>query len=904
MTWVQKIATMVCGLALMNASSWGAPHLGLQISQTQIQLQTGQQAWCFTRLGDRWALDCVEVGGKPTVRTAARSDSFFVGGGEATDFVILTNAADEKAIQFNLGASQIIYSAQAKERIPVVRIRIEGAPTATCAYRAESSAADEHGAWVTRGYVATDADGHEDFVDASNPVVFGHSRGRNLDAAYLFLPAVNEHIQGNGRSEQRTDTWFKSARVEVAPGKFAGEWRLRLGRNEPKQYSVLFDRDLGGRFSDVCEKYYAGVVDTLIDLAAVPRSDFDPERCWQVMPLRLASPEAFIPGWGWMMDEFPKASYPFAHDCVWQIPALLAFEGLATRRAWEHNFARYFLDRTPLEGPDGKSYFVRRPGGLTRWGYFATYRDGFRRLDGGTWWQADMLYRTAIALGDTKLRQAARDMVLHDLNVKLDLDRMLYPPCWDAVNNQRSDDHRDDWFMTPGLAYCASMAVQVAYPETKDTRYLAIADRICDWFAGYLGPESKLNFLQGNNMHAVFSHYLTLAFLDQFDRRHDRQFLDLARDMAWVHIMTTCTTSARDAHGQPLTGVTCVGVRNCVDYDCTPNLCHEKDLSFVHIIGPLLDHVGGPAYGKYLALHRLTLGRDAWKSAWACDLRDTNLRTMYDTYARGMANLIYTLNPSSDLGVVSVDKLVSKSDTNLTQGREVILANGTMQERATTVRLRFLRPGTYEVKLDRKSLGAKSHRTLAEGLCVTVPPNTTRQLVAKPVRWESPEIAPPANFDQSTTFLSETKPFAAQRGTGAPQPTYRNDRGFEGGGIRLAGKLFDKGLGCAANTVLVYELNGEFDRFQTLVGVDDAVKNRTNPPATVCFTVQVDGQLRFESGPMSAESSPREVEVDVRKAKMLMLRMSGNWDDHGNIRNDLGDWAQARLVGRKSVRPR
>ncbi|MDE3149235.1 MAG: hypothetical protein KGL37_07165, partial [Acidobacteriota bacterium] len=30
----------------------------------------------------------------------------------------------------------------------------------------------EHGAWVTRGCVATDADGHEDFIDASNPLSY------------------------------------------------------------------------------------------------------------------------------------------------------------------------------------------------------------------------------------------------------------------------------------------------------------------------------------------------------------------------------------------------------------------------------------------------------------------------------------------------------------------------------------------------------------------------------------------------------------------------------------------------------------------------------------------------------------------------------------------------------------
>lgn len=167
-------------------------------------------------------------------------------------------------------------------------------------------------------------------------------------------------------------------------------------------------------------------------------------------------------------------------------------------------------------------------------------------------------------------------MVRHDLEVKLDVNKMRYPPCWNGKLDRLSEDHRDDWFMTPGLAYCAFMAARVAYPETQDPKYLKIADRICEWFASYIVPEKELNHLQGNNMHAVFSHYLTLAFLDEYDRSHDRRFLDMARDMAWVHIMTTCTTDAKDNQGQPLTGTTCVGVRGCVDYDCAPNLCHER----------------------------------------------------------------------------------------------------------------------------------------------------------------------------------------------------------------------------------------------------------------------------------------------------------------------------------------
>lgn len=518
-------------------------------------------------------------------------------------------------------------------------------------------------------------------------------------------------------------------------------------------------------------------------------------------------------------------------------------------------------------------------------------------MDGGTWWTADLLYHTALALDDSELRRAAVEMVRHDLDVKLDLDHMSYPPCWSAEQNRMGNDHRDDWFKTPGLAYCAYVASQIAYPETKDPAYLAKADRICDWFAGYLADESKLNFLQGNNMYATFSFYLALAFLNRYDRSHDRRFLDMARDMAWVQIMTLCTTPAKDTWGNPLTGVTCVGVRGCADYDCSPNLCQEKDLNFVHLVGPLLDHVNGPAYGKYLELQMMVLNKDSWKSAWVAELRDTNLRTMYDTYARGMANLIYALNQSSDPRVVAAEKLVSEADSTISHRRDILLANGTRQDRTTTLKIRFLQPGTYATLLNDKSVGRKTHRELASGLPITMPANTTVDIRVIPV-----SLAQPApihrTYDPSLTYLSDLEPFAAQRGTGFPQPIYRNDRSFDGQPITLKSGVVPKGLGCTANTVLVYRLDGQYQRFKARVGIDQEVAGAHSLPPSVFFTLFVDGILRFESGPMFQETPARDVDVDVRNTQMLMLRMSCNWDDNGNSRNDHGDWAGARLEGK------
>ena len=892
-----SLLTAILGLVGRASAS---PPVGLRVTGGAVELAAGDQTWRFTRENTGWALAEIEVRQVAIGCPDSRSDSFFAGSGEAQSFAVLTNTAENKALAFEVGTNRAIFSVSAAERLPLVRVQLLGPDAPVFALRSTQAAPDEHGAWITRGFVATDADGTEAFIDSSGPTVFGHSQAGGVDIGYLFLPRVLDHIQKNGRTEQRSDTHFQSRQIRAANGAFAAHWQLRFGTAEPKEFGVVFDRDLGGRVSDVCERYFADAVDTLVDLSSVPM-DYDPERCLQVLPVRFAAPDAFTPGYGWMMDEYPNASYPFAHDCTWQVPALLGFEGLATGRVWEREFARYFIDKTPLEGPAGRSYFVRRPGGLVRWTYWSTYQQPFPPVEGGVWWSADVLHRTGMALGDPRLRAAALDMVRHDVEVKLDLDKMSYPPCWNALENRVGEDHRDDWFKTPGLAWCAWAAAALAYPQTKEVSLLEKADRITDWFAGYMVPEQKLNHLQGNNIYAVFSHYIPLAFLERYERTNDRRFLDLARDTAWVHILTACTTAAKDAWGNPLTGVTCVGVRGCVDYDCSPNLCHEKDLTFVHLVGPLLDHVQGPAYAKYLKLQHLTLGKDSWKSAWVAEMRDTNMRTIYDAYARGMANLIYALNQSTNPLVVAAEKLVSKSDTNIVSRRDLVLANATTTERDTLLRVRFLLPGTYQLTIDDRPDEAHSNRDLEKGIFFRLPANSMRRINVQALKIDRrPE--PARRYDRSVTFLSDLKPFAAQRGTGLPQPIYQRDRSFEGKPLAIGSRSFEKGLGWAANTVLIYNLDQRYERFQSTVGVDLEVAGAVNPPASVFFTAFVDGRLAFESGAMRADTPAREVNLDVRSARTLMLRMSCNWDDNGRSENDQGDWADAKLIGQDPSR--
>jgi hypothetical protein len=870
----------------------------LQIQPGSIRLEVGQQSYEFTQdATNTWVFAGVSVNGVKTAVPLSAQDSFFVGGGRASSYTVRANSTQVREITFALGTNAVTYKVDASDMLPMVHVAIAGPASTTVAYRTVAADPEQHGAWVTRGETASDAENKEVFIDGSGPMVFGHSKAGNVDAAYVILAKVGKHIQHNGRTQQKSNTYFKSGRTDTGQGRAFSFWQLRMGPGEPTQYGLLFDRDLGGRFSNVCEKYYAGVVDSLVNLADIAM-DYDPDKALQKMPLRLSAPDAFIPGYGWTMEEYTQHAYPYAHDSSIQTGNFLAFEGLATGRDWEKNFGKFILDKTPLVGKDGTSFFVYRPGGITRWGYNSDYQRPFPRVDGGGFGDTQALYTTAQMTGDAKLKAIALQMMQHDVNVKLDLEKMLFAPCWN-VETGAPGDTRDNWAITTLLAYAAELCSQNLTPETHDPAYLQKADRICAWFKSILDPETRMNYLNdGVNMYNCWAGWIPVALIHKYERSGDRTYLDIAKDVSWVQILTLGVTADKDPQGRAFTGVTCVGVRGCVDYDCAPNLCQEKDQVFVNVIGPLLDHASGPAYAKYLQLQKIALPRDCWNDAFGVqELRDINLRTMYDTYMRGMANLTYALNKSTDPKVAAVEKLVSKRDLAIGHQRDTVLANGTQEDRTTTLHVRYLQPGTYRLFIEGADQGKRTDSELSAGFPVRVPANATRSV--KVALLSLTTVAPPpSGYDGSVTYLSNLVEVDSQRGVGLPAPTFVKDKSFDGGALSVQGKSYQKGLGCAANTAIVYDLDRQYQRFQAVAGLNAAILSATDPAPSVNFTVFVDGICKFDSGPITASAPAKPIDVDVRNAKTLVLRISDNWDSDGRSDHDRGNWADARLSGK------
>ena len=124
---------------------------------------------------------------------------------------------------------------------------------------------------------------------------------------------------------------------------------------------------------------------------------------------------------------------------------------------------------------------------------------------------------------------------------------------------------------------------------------------------------------------------------------------------------------------------------------------------------------------------------------------------------------------------------------------------------------------------------------------------------------------------------------------------WQRDLSVGKGRLSLRGQVFYKGLGVHSRCRLTYDLVGKYARFHSVIGIDDEARGKGN----CVFEVWVDGEKRFESGPVTGRDEPRTVEVDVTGADELVLLVG--FGEAGDV-GDRADWADAYLVTAEALR--
>ena len=118
---------------------------------------------------------------------------------------------------------------------------------------------------------------------------------------------------------------------------------------------------------------------------------------------------------------------------------------------------------------------------------------------------------------------------------------------------------------------------------------------------------------------------------------------------------------------------------------------------------------------------------------------------------------------------------------------------------------------------------------------------------------------------------------------------FRVNQSVAGRPLRLAGRVYRRGLGTHSKSDLTYTLDGGYASFAATLGIDDAVGSA----GSVIYRVYGDEKLLYESPVVRGGDIPLDVKVDVKR--VLLLRLEVDYADGGDVA-DHADWADARLL--------
>lgn len=118
----------------------------------------------------------------------------------------------------------------------------------------------------------------------------------------------------------------------------------------------------------------------------------------------------------------------------------------------------------------------------------------------------------------------------------------------------------------------------------------------------------------------------------------------------------------------------------------------------------------------------------------------------------------------------------------------------------------------------------------------------------------------------------------------------QRDRNYDRNPISLAGQTYQKGLGTFSGMKFTYNLGGEFEKFVSWVGIDDA---DVNHQGDVTVRVLADDKEIFNKAGITRAAGPVKIELPLKGVNQLQLVV----DFGGNMHfGDLTDWADAHLI--------
>jgi NPCBM/NEW2 domain len=118
-----------------------------------------------------------------------------------------------------------------------------------------------------------------------------------------------------------------------------------------------------------------------------------------------------------------------------------------------------------------------------------------------------------------------------------------------------------------------------------------------------------------------------------------------------------------------------------------------------------------------------------------------------------------------------------------------------------------------------------------------------------------------------------------------------SDAAVTGHPLRLGGSTYEKGLGVHSPCRIVYKLDGQYRRFESLVGFDEAIARRGRARLAVLLNGK---RVELNEGKeLTSHDAPLKVRLDVRNVRSMTLLVE--LGSFGDVQAKL-NWAKARLI--------
>ncbi len=146
------------------------------------------------------------------------------------------------------------------------------------------------------------------------------------------------------------------------------------------------------------------------------------------------------------------------------------------------------------------------------------------------------------------------------------------------------------------------------------------------------------------------------------------------------------------------------------------------------------------------------------------------------------------------------------------------------------------------------------------------------------------------NRPHGTVYLSDHPAIYAVNALGPYEKDRNNgsDQAGDGGPLSVGGQTFDKGLGIAAPSALIYRLGPDCMAFKATIGVDDDQGDE----GSVVFEVWSDNELLYRSDVKRGSDDAEDIDVTVTGHSRIKLRVTNGVDDTAR---DRAAWAEARV---------